>query len=235
MTSIDPAALAATRQETGDETPRGPSTGPTGSRDGQLLTGRVVLAGDGLAVDLAPDGRRAVRRAAGCLLRPEVGDTVLVFIGHGRGPAFVLSVLEKAGPDSLIEAAGHTRLVSEGELTLSGRDLRLAGERSASLSAPEIEVSGVTARLAVVGFTAVARAAEIMGGKVRLVADGLERLATRVVERCRSSYRTVEETDSLAAGRVRTRVRGRHDLTAKSASLLAEDEIKMDAGHIHLG
>ena len=73
-----------------------------------LVRGKVAaVLDDKLIVALEYDGKKKARRAAGCLLCPEPGDTVLVW--PGPDAAYVLSVLEKAGTDSRLAFSGDKR------------------------------------------------------------------------------------------------------------------------------
>ncbi|NYT85135.1 DUF3540 domain-containing protein [Pusillimonas harenae] len=68
--------------------------------------------------------------AAGCLLQPAVGDTVLVSIMNGT--AYVLTVLERADDSrvAVLAMEGDTRLqVQHGQLEIACQDMKVQGER----------------------------------------------------------------------------------------------------------
>jgi len=57
----------------------------------------------------------------------------------------------------------------------------------------------------------------------------------RVTERVKNCFRRVEDTESITAGRICTKVTQRFALKAKHASVLAEEEVCVDGKHIHIG
>src|SRR3954470_9732764 len=83
---------------------------PAPARAAVYCTGDVIAAGpEGFAVR-SPDGVLGARRAASCLLCPELGDNVLVG-GENDESAFVLAVLERAGD-------GPARVDVDGDMQL---------------------------------------------------------------------------------------------------------------------
>ena len=82
-----------------------------------------------LTVECAERGWHC-RRAASCLLVPAVGDAVLlVTVEQG---AWVLAILERSSPQQIAELStgSHLRIVSQGELSLSSKNLRITAEEA---------------------------------------------------------------------------------------------------------
>ena len=199
-------------------------------------TARVVRRDDGEFILLTPD-TLALRgkKAAGCLLEPEVNDTVLIVRNAPEG-VFILTVLERTGAASRIVLNGDTTLCANGgNLRLSGGTIELSGEKSATLEAPDIKLQGVRGDASFLNFSLTASVAEAKAGKLSLVASTIETVAERITQRVRDCFRWVSRMDRTKAGQVSISAENRFDVTADSASLIAVCDVKIDADKIHLG
>ena len=159
--------------------------------DSGLKVGRVqsVLTGNSveLIVVAGPFGLVRAKRAAGCLLRPRAGDSVLLFLPASGGgeAAYVLNVLERpedtgelALPATATLAAQHLELRAE-TLSLSGRVLSQAFASVRSLAGHVLERAG--RRLGLYGkrIDRVNDVAETTAGRVRVAASETLRLRAR--------------------------------------------------------
>ncbi len=197
--------------------------------EGMAVAAVLSLADDAAHVELALAGaacRAAV--AVSCLIRPAPGDRVLVY--RGGGEVFVLSVLERSGPNyGTLALPGHGNLVVEGEtLSLSARQ-RLA-LRADSL---DIQAKGLT-----------------------FIADKttwLSKALTAIVERWHTSAKThevstddltvkavnrvtiVDEVDTLRAQTQSTRIAGVASETAQSKVIAVTEDLRMDGKRITMG
>lgn len=180
----------------------------------------VVLPGETGQVRIALDGGdvATARRAAGCLLRPEAGDTVLLHVPEA-GEAYVLSVLEKKEGVSVLEAPG---------------ELRIESSRRLDLAAPEIRLRGASGRFHFTGLDLLAGAMTAKVGRVAAVAAVVESRIGDLTQTVRQAVRQVE-TQVLRAGSIRTFIRDRLLVRAGRAAILADDEVTVDAKKIHLG
>jgi hypothetical protein len=177
------------------------------------------------------------RRAAGCLLEPGPGDTVLVSIG-ARGEAFVLCVLERAAevPPVVGVPGGFTLAAGEGAVDVQGRRVNIAATESIGVEAGEVRMrsEGETyiraGRLSLAGDV-LTKAFET----VRTTAGAVERSLGRLVERIANVYRRVDEAEDSRVGRYRLNVTGNMRLRAKNASLEAQEDVAVDGRKIHLG
>ena len=199
--------------------------------------GRVILTEGDTFIVRTESGDFRAKTAAGCLLIPGLGDLVLLASSAGQG-SYILSVLERpAGASSKIHVQGDLELeVSGGRLEMtadSGIDLRtskyVAVEAStldataarATLKAAEIDVWGVAARVRVEA--------------VSLAAASLDATVKRVFQRLKRSFRMVEESEVVRAGRVEVQADNDLSLRGRQALVTAESLVKVDAEQIHLG
>ncbi|GAB6060163.1 DUF3540 domain-containing protein [Desulfonatronum parangueonense] len=166
------------------------------------------------------------RRADGCLLEPAMDDLVLVAAGGGT-EAFILSVLIKRGKQST--------MVLPGEATIQADGISLTARESLSMQAPSVELAGVNGRVGFLDLRLQAGSCRAEIQKASVVVRFLDSVMERVTQRVKNCFRTVEDTESLDAGRIRTRVSQRCSLKAKHVSLQAEEEVVMDGKRIHIG
>ncbi len=169
------------------------------------------------------------RRAAGCLLAPELGDRVLL-ASDGAEEHYVLQVLARVStePGRVGLEEGLVLHGGAGPLEMAGETLRLTAGERLELKAPEIAVHG--GLVAMVGETLSQAFA-----RTRCVTGSLERIAGRVVERVRRLYRTVEETEHARVGRLRLDVEQSLRMKAGRATLEAEETLQLDGNKIQVG
>lgn len=198
--------------------------------------GTVVAAGDALEIASA-DGTYAAKRAASCLLAPEVGDQVLVAFIPGR-PCYVLAVLERdpgaparlnVDGDLAIQAAGGRVSIASAE----GLDLVTEGDATVVAGGFNVRAARgnvVLDQLALLGSAVVAEL-----GKAKLVTSTLETIADRVVQRAKRAYRFVEELDHMRAERLDVVANGTLSLRGENTVITAEELVKLDGEQIHVG
>jgi hypothetical protein len=195
----------------------------------------TVVAVDEALVARTADGDCEVRRAKSCLVAPSVGDRVLLAFGQGRTP-FVLAVLEG-------EAA--STIAVDGDL-----DVKVRGGRFAVSATEGVEVvtggalSFVSKALQARAFDAdlVVDKLSYVGALVRAELDALKTVATtadsvfeRVSQRVKRSFRFVEDSDNVKAGRIDYAAKSVIGMRAKNTIVAAEELVKVDAEQIQLG
>jgi hypothetical protein len=197
---------------------------------------RVVQVGPEIEV-ASIDGAFTARRAASCLIAPEVGDDVLVAFIPGR-PCYVLAVLER-------EAAATARLEVEGDLAIHARGGRVSVSSSAGLDlvtegptnvvASDVNVRATRGSVVLDSLALIGRAvvAEVVDAK--LLAKAVETVAERVVERAKRVYRFVDDLDQLRAARVDHAAESTLSLRAKNTVITADQLVKLDGDQIHVG
>lgn len=166
------------------------------------------------------------RKADGCLLTPEAEDMVLVSDGGAEG-AFILSVLIKNGAEFDLALGGKAKIHAE--------SITLSALHSASLEAPEVAFSGVSGKADFMGFSLRAGVCRAEIKKVSMLIQFLDSVVDRVTQRVKNSFRWIENTEQISAGRIRSVVKQRFSLKAKHTSILADEEVTVDGKKIHLG
>jgi len=183
------------------------------------------------------DGDVRARRAKGCLLAPEVGDTVLLAI-VGAQSAYVLSVLER-------EEGAASKIVLEGDVELrapSGRIGLAAQEGIGLVSGKEVSVVSGSVEVRAVSGNVVLERLSMLGtlvsaelGKVKLVAGIFDSALERLSQKVKRSYRTIEEVDQVRAERIDYAAKKNLSLRGDNALINAEELVKVDGEQIHLG
>lgn len=183
------------------------------------------------------DGTFTARRAASCLLQPEVGDVVLMAVVPSRD-CYVLAVLER-------EPGAAARVSFDGDVDLhlpAGRLAMTAQEGVSIVTAGALDLVGqrldAQAEVATTSFGALSVMADDARAELtraRVEAGAIDTVADRVTERVQRSYRTAEEFDHLRAGVIDHAARETLKLRSHDAVLTAEGLVKVDGAQIHLG
>jgi hypothetical protein len=192
-------------------------------------TGAVRMIENGVPfVETGGFVERAVR-AVGCLIEPEIGDTVLLYTGPD-GTTYILSLLARGSdhPAELPFPRGMTVRVGGEGFTVEAPKVTVAARRTLSLFADEGSI--VFGALKIRGISL-----DAAWGAVRVVARTVDSIAVRVVQKCRRLYRTVEEFEESRIGRLRCLVNGLLFFRSKDATVQAERTVKMNGERIHLG
>ncbi len=193
------------------------------ARPGQL---RVLAEGaGGVSLD--------ARRAAGCLLRPEVGDVVLCHAQNGA-PVYVLSVLERTAGVPVLDVEGDLNIQAGGRLGIEAQDVRVGAGRILQLEAPDVNLTARTGRLRFLGLDLLAGKLNARLGHLSSVATAIDSAVDCLTQKIRTGVREVG-TEIVRAGGIRQFVRDRYLLRAGRADILADEHVTVDAKKINLG
>jgi hypothetical protein len=198
----------------------------------------TVRAVEGAAVSVAfEDGEvGTARRAVSCLVAPMPGDTVLLALSP-RG-VHLLAVLERdAGAAVRVEADGDLELRSvRGRVALRGpAGVDVLSAAAVRVAAPEVAVEAGRGRLVAEALVVCGATLDARFVTTRAALDAVDLTALRVATRTRWSFRHVEESDHLRAGRIDHAAETTLCLRAEHAVVHAESLVKMDGQQIHLG
>ncbi|MEO7031576.1 MAG: DUF3540 domain-containing protein [Herbaspirillum sp.] len=178
------------------------------------------------------------QRAASCLIEPECGDTVLLCAGGGtQAGAYILAVLTRAdNTGATLHLPGAVEMTTQhGKLRVNATQLELTAHDSVSLQAPKIELDGLAGKLQFHRIDANAQEFNGRIGNISLLAQNVHSTVDRLIQKARNSFRWIENLDETRAGRVRMQITDRFQLKARHASMIAEDQVKIDGKKIDLG
>ncbi len=181
------------------------------------------------------NGPISARQAKGCLIKPVKGDRVLMVCAGDD--AFILNVLESEDTEApaVISYPGDVKLHASGTLNLLGRQVDVGGAESVRVKSSRFDLSCLKILARFEESSIEGRLIKLRLDKMKTVVNSLETRANRVFDRFKRHYRRIDEFEDSAVGRVRLRVKKLFSLHSKSATIQAEERVKMDADKIILG
>jgi hypothetical protein len=216
----------------------------------RLVTGTVCGRAGAWLFVRSGEGEQRAQVAPSCLLAPEDGDVVLLCLTPDMPVAephegalrmlprqHILAVLSRAETaPATVQLPGGARLISQqGSLRLEGRDIDIAATAGLHARTPQLTLQAVRGDLRFGQASASAGSFTGVIGELRLFARHLSSQVDSLVQKARSSSRTVEDLDDLQAGRTRWEVEGHAQLHARQATVLAEGTVKIDGQRVDLG
>jgi hypothetical protein len=190
------------------------------------------------SLELSLDGGTVeAKRAMSCMLDPAVGDRVLVAL-IGDGSVFVLAVLEREGdaPGTMSLDRDLTVDLPEGRLSVvTGQGVTMASAGGVSVVAPSVDVKAVDGRLGVERLVVTGRHLLAELANVKVAAEAIDSVADRVRQSVKRAYRFVSELDQLKAKRVDWAAEKTMHLHGENTVLTADELVKVDGEHIHMG
>lgn len=175
------------------------------------------------------------RIAAGCLLQPEAGDSVLLLV-PARGPSFVICVLERAARQGRLRLPGGAELHGAADaLSLQAPRLELRAGEALDLHGPRLGVQAGSCRMS--SSTLEIRAGRVQALMGSLHARGRECLTRlgRSLAEFGDSVRRVRGIDETHATHQRVRVERRLHIQCRDASIVAHNHVRVDGRQIDLG
>jgi hypothetical protein len=204
-----------------------------------LEYGVVASAREKAFLVLTEGGCHEAVAATGCVVKPEKDDVVLLSFG-GEERIYILSVLERPcglhrettlqfdGQVHLNVRGGGMRMTTDEELSFASRGKMI-------LASPKLEVDAHEGTLKIESMSFFGKVLYSQIEKMKVVADAVDSIFRRVVQRMTSSYRYVEEHEEIQSASTRMLVDGTLTMQTKNTMHIAEGHIKIDAEQIHLG
>jgi hypothetical protein len=181
-------------------------------------------------------GEIEATRAASCLLEPALGDLVLL-VHHARGN-HVLAVLER-------DAEAPARLSTDGDLEIGapGGRVSVSARDGIHLTTPgEAVIAADTARVSASRGEMVIGALAYLGERltakverVKTVAEEVESVAGRWVQRLERAYRFISRSESVRAEYLNYEARTAFHVKAETTLVNSGGLTKIDGSQIHLG
>jgi hypothetical protein len=200
-----------------------------------------LIAGNaeaGFTVIVAGESYEAAK-AVSCLIHPESGDTVLLsFTATGR--CYILSILERPGGElapKTIAMSGQVNLqVRHGGLNFSAAEtLSLTAGQKIAIAAEDLGIDARKGTVRIEEFSFLGRMFRSQVETVKHIADTVDTIVRRTVERLTSSYRYIAEHEEIQSASTRMLVEGTLTMQTQNTMHTAEGHIKIDAEQIHLG
>lgn len=179
------------------------------------------------------------RKSVSCLVRPEPGDVVLLAFDE-VSRCHILSVLERPGGDLAprtlaFEGPVNLQIRSGGLSVAAAEHVSLASEEKISLATAELVLDAHRGVARIGAFSYFGKIFQSQVEAVKHVADTLDSIVRRAVQRLTSSYRYIEEHEEIQSASTRMLVEGTLTMQTQNTMHTAEGHIKIDAEQIHLG
>ncbi len=204
-----------------------------------LSYGFVAAELEGTFTVMTDEGAQEATQALSCLLKPEKGDHILL-CSDGQGPSHILSVLhrpaEKSGPMSLIFEGPVKIGVRKGGLEVAtDSDVAVTSRASLALNSRSFQLNAADGTARVEKLSLFGKLVHGQIERLHVIADAVDSIFRRSVQRLTSSFRYVEEHEEVQSASTRFLVDGTLTMQTKNTVQTAEGHIRMDAKQIHLG
>ncbi len=211
------------------------------------LDSSIMEAGEVVDVDLdeqgflvdTPFGYIRARKAEGCLITPVKGDKVLLYADSAEN-AYILSVLErnsKASSAREMAFDGPVEIVTKnGRLDIrSQQDIRILSSRDILINSEGLNLSARQGNFFIEQFRLLGNILTAKIKRIKTVADSVDSIFRRAVERLKSSYRYITGHEEVQARSTRTLVDETMVVQTKNTIHKAKENVKIDASQIHMG
>ncbi len=198
-------------------------------QDVRIFTSTVKGRCDNRYMIMSGGAMMIALRAAGCLLQPEPGDTVLS-VSNEEGSLYILNVLDRENTGN----ASHLT-VPGGQMVLDGERISIEPRKELNVSTASIELKSGDANASFGRLQARGASLASHFLKISTVARTIETVSEVLLQKSVRCYRKVQEFEEATIGRLRMLVDGLFSVSSRSASLKAEKRFRIDAEKIHLG
>ncbi|MDY0271988.1 MAG: DUF3540 domain-containing protein [Advenella sp.] len=200
------------------------------------LIGVVESVGDEAGYRVRCDGYEwHCKRAASCLLAPEVGDTVLVS-GPDHQRVYLLAVIEQANPAaSLLQVPGQLR-VSAGKVDIESQGgIAMQSGQALTLESVQLNIQSDKGMCVVNEMEYLGKKVTSTVGFFHFIGNVYESIVERLSQMSRSSFRVTEGVEQVRAGMIDFEAEKTARVHSKYTVVTAEDLIKVDGKQIHMG
>jgi hypothetical protein len=193
-----------------------------------FVTGKVRQTLDTLHIIEAAQRRIRAVQAVGCLLAPQVGDTVLL-AESAEEQAYIIAVLARDAAK-----AAQINLPADTVIAAHNGSLLLCAHKQLTLDAPELflQADKGIAEIRETQFTADTVSLSI--SRLRAVWSAVESRAGRVVQRVSRLYRRIGMEDSQLE-EMHCTVEKTCAINAKEVRIEAEERLRLDGDRVELG
>jgi hypothetical protein len=191
--------------------------------------GAITAEGKTPVVETATGAYDAVI-AASCLVRPGLGDRVLVSL-DSDGACYVLAVLTRGrlkGSENDLFFEGDVRLHTE------GGSLTLSSTEEVSLTSDRVSVTARTGEAAFHDLSLTGVNLSTRFGAIRAIAGEVEHIFHRLTERLVDAFRFVKDHEEVQTGSTRYVVEENLTMHSKNAMHVAEELVSINAEQINL-
>jgi len=175
--------------------------------------------------------------SASCLLLPEVGDTVLAYLGKTSATRFILSVLIKhEASTGTIQLPGNNMIhTMSDKMNLKSSVLTLNATEQLSFQAPSLSMDAHDLHLTSQKISVLASVMNFSAKTITSYVKDWFSTAEQLYLRAKSCFRFIDDFDDTHAGHQRVEVKGRYLHKSESVNMSARGFVKIDGSKIDLG
>ncbi len=203
---------------------------------GEQFIGVIEKPCDAGWVTTGPYFQCKARQASSCLLLPQSGDRVLVFMSGDE--CWILAVLDRKGTEPLKISSSHDLVLQsvDGSVRVNGRKgVDIESRNRVSVESADFRLSSAFAEVITGKLNWLGQQVEAHFGAVRLFGRLFESVVERFSRKSRSSFREVEEIDQVRSKHVDYRADGNMCLRGRTVLAKGKDLVKVDGDQIHMG
>lgn len=182
-------------------------------------------------------GEIAAKTATSCLVKPDIGDKVLISIDE-QGICFILSILEKAKQENVTEIIFNkdVNLCSLlGEINLiSNKNISIVSEDKLHFASNNFSLSAQKGKIMLTNLSFIGKKIKANLKKIKLVCISIEHVLDRLTQKIRNSFKFVKEHDEVQSNSSRYLVEDTLTMQSKNAVHMAEEIVSINAEQVHL-
>lgn len=229
LTALSPLSSAEPMMKpaTASESPESATLTTAVDANAALSKGHVTGRLDRHYVVSTSRGECRALRAFSCVIRPEVGDTVL--LAGDEAQTHLLAVLSRPSVDvATLDVEGDLRVAPTGRVDIEA-------EQGVGIRTDELRLAARAGKVSVEAMHYAGGAVEAVLGTVRTVASTSETLVDRLTQKAKRIFRFADETEHVRAGSLDYTAEQTASVQGRNMVLTAEELVKVDGGQIHLG
>jgi len=169
--------------------------------------------------------------AVGCVVRPAIGDTVLLSLDQAD-TCFILCVLQR---EPGAKTRTQIRFNGDVDLQVDGGDLTLSSSQKIALASSAIALHADKGKAVIGELSFSGRALHSRFKRIQVVANTVEHVCRRFTQRLHDSFRFIKDHEEIQTGNTRYLVEDTLTMHAKNATHMAEELVTITAEQIHLG
>lgn len=205
--------------------------------DSSMKLATVKSINDSQVLILSDSGIHTATIAFSCLVKPKVGDSVMVSYVEQIGAVIVAIISRTQSNDVELEFENDVSLISkQGDVHLgANKSINLSSESSLNVLSDELSLIASKGLLNIKTATFNSDKLTSTINAITTMAKTVDTVADRMTQHLKHSIRQIQGVDQTKAGEALLTVKNLFSLRAKQTAVLAKKDIKIDAKRIHMG
>jgi len=188
---------------------------------------------------LTPFGEVVAEKAVSCLVKPEIGDRVLISLDQ-TGNSFILSVLQRPkhkNPKVDLVFHGDVRLhVKKGGLSLASDDkVSIASQEELAFVSKGVSVHANEGKVKIERLSYIGRILHSQVKRIKVIANTVENTFRRLTQGLENAFRFIREYEEIQSGSTRYLVEDTLTMHSKNAVHMAQEIVTINGEQVHLG